>query len=87
MVQHAGDDLHRNTALCHTGGNGSSEVVPSEMEPQASRQLGGHPPCSVVHGPGPEDIAEHPRDAIRYRRTLCAEERHDRRGERHAVRV
>ena len=32
---------HRQTALGHTGGNGSSKIVPSEMKAQASRQLAG----------------------------------------------
>ena len=87
MVQHAGDDLHRHTALGHTGGNGSSKIVASEMKPQALRQLAGPLPCLVVHGSGPAHIAEHPRGAIRHAGTLLAEERDDGCGQGHAVRV
>ena len=39
VVQHASDDLYQHAALGHTGGNGASEIVPSEIEPQAAHQL------------------------------------------------
>ena len=87
VVQHAGDDVHRHPALGHAGGSGASQIVPSEMKPQASRQLAGHLPCAVVHGSGPEEIAEHPRGPIRHAGTLLAEERNDGCGQGHAVRV